>query len=152
LRKWRESCTVFALVMTEPRTALPRFSADPYEWFDRVRAELVARRSWEILDSVDPGSWTDDRGHTWRVVRTESGIEVRPELQEPFLRIGESPKVTAIAINHDAIEVELSARSGRWVDRFPCDSFDVSALGRAMLDEHELPHDNLPRLFPRSDR
>jgi hypothetical protein len=138
--------------MTEPRSALPRFSADPYEWFDRVRAELVERRWHEMLDGIGPASWTDGRGHTWRVVRTETGVEVRPELQEPFLRIGESPKVTAIAINHDKIEVELSARSGRWVDRFPSDSFDVAALGRAMLDEHELPHDNLPRLFPRTDR
>jgi hypothetical protein len=138
--------------MTEPRSALPPFSADPYRWFDCVRAELVERRWHEILDGIGPASWTDHSGHTWRVVRTETGVEVRPELQEPFLRVGESPKVTAIAINHDRIEVELSARSGRWVDRFPSDSFDVSALGRAMLDEHELPHDNLPRLFPRSDR
>lgn len=138
--------------MTEPRSALPGFSTDPYGWFDRVRAELVEQRWQEIVDTIRPASWTDARGHTWRVVRTETGVEVRPELERPFLRIGESPKVTAIAINHDQIEVELSARSGRWVDRFPCDSFDVSALGRAMLDEHELPHDNLPRLFPRSDR
>ena len=138
-------------VMTEPRSRLPGFSSDPYQWFDRVRDELVAQRWREILDSVGPASWTDERGHTWRVVRTEAGVEVRPELQEPFLRIGESPKVTAIAIKEDEIEVELSARSGRWVDRFACGSFDISALGHAMLDEAELPHDNLPRLFPPTD-
>jgi hypothetical protein len=134
--------------MTERRSRIPAFSSDPYRWFDRVRAELVERRWREILGSIEPASWTDARGHTWRVVRTETGVEVRPELQEPFLRIGESPKVTAIAIKDDEVEVELCARSGRWVDRFPSDSFDVSALGRAMLEEHELPHDNLPRLFP----
>jgi hypothetical protein len=138
--------------MTKPRSSLPAFSSDPYEWFDQVRAKLVEQRWQEILDSVEPASWTDDRGHRWRVVRTAAGLEVRPELQDPFLRIGESPKVTAIAINDAEIEVELCARSGRWVDRFPSDSFDVSALGHAMLDEHELPHDNLPRLFPTTGR
>jgi hypothetical protein len=128
--------------------AIPSFSEDPFEWFERVRAELVARRRHEILDAIEPASWTDSRGHRWRVVRTETGVEVRPDLVEPFLHIGESPRVTAIAIGIDDIEVELSARTGRWVDRFPCDAFDVSALGRAMLDEQELPHDNLRRLFP----
>jgi hypothetical protein len=135
-------------VTAETMTSLPRFADDPYEWFDRVRDELVQQRRRELLDSTEPSSWTDPHGNGWRVVRTSGGVEIRPDLQNPFLRIGESPKVTAIAINHDEVEVELSARSGRWVDRFPCDSFDVSALGRAMLEESELPHDNLPRLFP----
>ena len=135
-------------VISETMTRLPRFSDDPYEWFDRVRDELVQQRHRELLESTEPANWTDPHGNRWRVVRTAGGVEIRPELQHPFLRIGESPKVTAIGINDDEVEVELSARSGRWVDRFPCDSFDVSALGRAMLEESELPHDNLPRLFP----
>ena len=135
----------FSGVVTE---SLPEFSADPYEWFAKVRAELVARRWTEILGGVEPSAWTDRHGHTWRTVRTSHSIEIRPELSDPYLRVGDALRVTAIAIG-DEIEVELTARTTRWVDRFTPDSFDIAALGQAMLDQDELPHDNLPRLFPR---
>jgi hypothetical protein len=147
----RDWCTLPLLVMTEPPNVPTGFSSDPYEWFDRIRTEL-ARGGWhETLDAVEPASWTGPHRHRWRVVRTQTGIEVRPELQEPFLRNGESPRVTAIAIGRDEIRVEMRAGIGRWVDRFGCDSFDVAAVGRSMLDERDLPHDNLPRLFPTTD-
>lgn len=59
--------------------------------------------------------------------------------------------MTAIGLGDD-VEVELTTRSAPWVDRFSRDAFDIGALGRSMLDERELPHDNLPRLFPRGQR
>jgi hypothetical protein len=128
---------------------MPGFDRDPYAWFTEVRRSLVEQRWNEILDALEPASWTDGNGNGWRTVRTHSGVEIRPELANPFLRIGDSPRVTAIAIGSDEVLVELSAKSGRWIDRFAPDAFDVAALGRAMLDSEELPHDNLPRLFPR---
>ncbi len=135
--------------MTRPNRTLTGFDRDPYAWFAEVRRSLVEQRWNEILDSLEPASWTDANGNGWRTVRTSSGVEVRPELVNPFLRIGDSPRITAIAIGGDEVSVELSATSGRWIDRFAPDAFDVAALGRAMLDSEELPHDNLPRLFPR---
>jgi hypothetical protein len=136
-------------VSTRANSALPAFDRDPYEWFAEVRRTLVEERWKEILESLEPASWTDGNGNGWRIVRTSSGVEVRPEFANPFLRVGDSPRITAIAIGDDDVSVELSATSGRWIDRFSADAFDVAALGRAMLDSEELPHDNLPRLFPR---
>jgi hypothetical protein len=135
-------------VGTRYERAQVAFAQDPYAWFEHVRAELLEQRNSEILGAIEPESWTSENGHAWRVVRTDRGVEIRPDLTRPFLRLNDSPKVTAIAIHADAVEVELSAKSARWVDRFEVDAFDVAALGRAMLDEHELPHDNLGRLFP----
>ncbi|HEX2280534.1 MAG TPA: hypothetical protein VHG52_02105 [Thermomicrobiales bacterium] len=138
----------FTLAVTKP---LPRFSVDPYGWFAKVRTELAERRWAELLEDVEPSEWTDEHGHTWRTVRTSHGIEIRPELSDPSPRVGDSLRVTAIAIGEE-IEVELTARSTRWADRFSPDSFDIAAVGQAMLDQDELPHDNLPRLFPRPMR
>jgi hypothetical protein len=136
-------------VTPRPQATLPSFDHDPYEWFAEVRRHLVEQRWNEILGTLEPTYWTNGDGHGWRLVRTDSGVEVRPRLESPFLKIGDSPRITAIAIGRDEVSVELSAQSGHWIDRFPHDAFDVAALGRAMLDSRELPHDNLPRLFPR---
>lgn len=112
-----------------------------------MRHELVAKRWKEIAEATEPCSWTGRAGHPWRVVRSPRGVEVRPDLTTPFLRHGDSPRVTALAIGQE-VEVELTTNSRQWVDRFPPNAFDVGKLGRAMLDEEELPHDNLARLFP----
>jgi hypothetical protein len=129
---------------------LPDFSRDPHGWFSRVRSELVEQRWHEILQDIEPAQWSGEGGHAWRIMRSPHGIEIRPDLVGPFIHLTDAPKVTAIAIGErgDAIEVELTTRDGRWVDRFPADAFDIASLGDAMLEERELPHDNLPRLFP----
>lgn len=133
--------------MSDRSHRLPDFARDPYAWFDHVRQELVDQRWREIAASVEPSAWTGREGHPWRIVRSPRGIEVRPDLTNPFLRHGDGPRVTALSIGEE-VEVELTTSSRRWVDRFPPDAFDVGSLGRAMLDEEELPHDNLRRLFP----
>ena len=136
-------------LMSDPlQIALTEFTSDPHAWLDWLRSELKAGR-WEVATAtITPAAWRNEAGHSWRIVRTADGIEIRPELESPFIRYGESPKVTALALNSSGVAVELTCRSGRWVDRFPPDAFDVAALGRAMLDEKELPHDNLGKLFP----
>lgn len=127
------------------------FERDPHGWFDWV-GEEVSEPSWRtVRASIQPARWTGTRGRQWRIVRTASGIEIRPDLVSPFIHYNDAAKVTAIALGDD-VEVELTSRSGRWVDRFSRDALDVGALGRSMMDERELPHDNLPRLFPRGQR
>ena len=126
------------------------FEADPHAWLDWLRAEIAAGRLGFVLPTIAPASWRNGTQHGWRIVRTADGIEIRPELESPFIRYGESPKVTALALSSSALAVELTCRTGRWVDRFPVDAFDVAGLGHAMLDERALPHDNLRALFPPS--
>ncbi len=129
----------------------PSFASDPYGWFTRVASD-IREGGWPgILHDVEPAVWTGDHGNAWRIIRSTTGVEVRPALISPFIRYTDSPRVSAIAIGHE-IEVELSCRDQRWVDTFALDSFDLAALGHAMLDEHDLPHDNLPRLFPPTSR
>lgn len=128
---------------------LPPFSRDPYAWFAAV-ARVIAFSEWpQVLDDIELETWEGDHGNAWRVMRSTHGVEVRPSLISPFIRFGDLPRVTAIALG-DEIEVELTCRGQRWIDRFQRDSFDLTGLGHTMLDERELPHDNLPRLFPRA--
>ncbi len=126
---------------------LPDFAVDPHAWFDRVGADLLAKGWPAVLAAMKPCMWTSPSGHRWRLVRTDRSIEIRPELGNPFLRVGESLRVSAIAIG-ETIGVELTTRQGQWVDYFRRDSFDIAALGHAMLNEQELPHDNLAMVFP----
>jgi hypothetical protein len=137
------------VAMPDPtETAASGFATDPRAWLDWLRGELRAGR-WEVaLAATLPASWQNDAGHSWRIVRTPEGIEVRPALESPFIQLGESLKVTALALTPDHVSVELTCRTGRWVDRFPLDAFDIAELGRAMLAERSLPHDNLALLFP----
>lgn len=134
----------------EPGEQLPDFTEDPHAWFRRVRSQLVEQRWDEILQEVEPATWRGERGHAWRIIRSTAGIEVRPDLVGPFIHLTDAPRVTAIAIGEagDDIQVELTTRDSRWIDRFSPDAFDIASLGDAMLEERELPHDNLPRLFP----
>ena len=107
----------------------------------------MAENRWrETRDQVEPAAWVGEEGHAWRTVLSTRGIEVRPDLVKPFLRYGDAPRITAIGIG-DEIEVELTSSSGRWLGTFRLDEIDVERLGVAMIDEAELPHDNLRRLF-----
>lgn len=135
--------------MSEPiEVAVTGFAVDPHAWFDSLRGELRSGR-WDVaLATISPSTWRNERGHSWRIVRTEDGIEIRPELENPFLHYGESLKITALHFGGSTVAIELTCRTGRWVDHFPLDAFDIAAVGRAMLDERSLPHDNLPLLFP----
>lgn len=122
------------------------FSGEPLEWTRRVVAELAQGRR-EVLGNCQPASWTSPSGHPWRLVMTDGGIEMRAQLVAPFLQFNDAPMISAIAIGSE-VDVEITTRDGRWVDRFPLGTFDVVAAVEAMLDERRLPHDNLPRLFP----
>ena len=131
-------------------SALPSFSHDPYAWFSFI-ATGARRPTWRrTVDRVQPAIWIGPRGNAWRILRSTHGIEVRPDLVNPFMLVTDQPRVSAIAVGHE-LWIELSSRDRRWVDRFPLTSLDIETLGRAMLDEQELPHDNLPRLFPVRD-
>lgn len=134
-----------------PAEAIPAFARDPYRWFEGIRAALFEERSREIVDGVQPDTWANGDGHAWRIVRTTRGVEVRPDLSTPFMRHGRGLRVTAIGIGEEEIEVELAMEGGHWVDRFPCTSLDLAEVGRAMLEQRELPHDNLTLLFPLRD-
>lgn len=135
--------------MSEPiEIAVTTFETDAHAWFHWLRDHVSGGR-WElVLPTIGPATWRNGSGHTWRIIRTADGIEIRPGLESPFIRFGESPKVTALAVNSATVAVEITCRTGRWVDRFPLEAFDIAALGHAMLDEKSLPHDNLAILFP----
>lgn len=124
-----------------------RFSRDPYSWLAWVGRQMREPGWNELRSTLEPELWTNPAGRPWRLIRTPRGVEVRPDLVSPFLRFGNQPMVTALGFA-DAVEVELTTQTERWVDRFDPETFDVAALGRAMLDERKLPHDNLPQLFP----
>jgi CheY-like chemotaxis protein len=126
---------------------IPDFSVDPFGWFAWVEGAMVQPVWRQIHPRIGPASWTSERGHPWRLVRTHRGVEIRPDLVSPFLRFGNQPMISAVGLA-DEVEVELTTDGARWVDRFPARAFDLAALGRAMLEQRKLPHDNLPALFP----
>jgi CheY-like chemotaxis protein len=126
---------------------IPEFSANPVVWFAWVESQMDQPAWSELLTRIQPASWVTSEGHPWRLVRTARGVEVRPELVSPFLRFGNQPMVSAIGLTHE-VEIELTTQHARWVDRFPSRTFDLAGLGRSMLEERKLPHDNLPALFP----
>lgn len=132
-----------------PVGSMPGFAEDPYAWFGRIADEMRGE-SWPTsVSRMQPAISISPLGHPWRLIRTPRGIEVRPDLVSPFLRYGNQPMVSALGLTEEAlVEVELTTSRERWVDRFPKGTFDVAALGHAMLDERKLPHDNLPQLFP----
>ncbi|HJP71210.1 MAG TPA: response regulator [Candidatus Limnocylindria bacterium] len=150
-----ESVMAEALVPADERrdappimtSMIPEFSIDPFGWFAWVEGAMVQPVWRQIHPRIQPAAWSSEQGHPWRLVRTARGVEVRPDLVSPFLRYGNQPIVSAIGLA-DEVEVELTTDSARWVGRFPVHSFDLAGLGRTMLEQRKLPHDNLPALFP----
>lgn len=134
---------------TQPIMAsmIPDFSTDPFGWFAWVEGAMVQPVWRQIHPRIQPAAWVSEQGHPWRLVRTPRGVEIRPDLVSPFLRYGNQPLVSAIGLA-DEVEVELTTDSARWVGRFPVRTFDLAALGRGMLEQRKLPHDNLAALFP----
>lgn len=126
---------------------IPEFSIDPFGWFGWVEGVMVQPVWRQTHPRIRPALWMSEHGHPWRLIRTPRGVEVRPDLVSPFLRFGNQPLVSAIGLA-DEVEVELTTDTARWVDRFPARTFDLAALGRAMLQQSKLPHDNLAFLFP----
>ncbi|HET8777313.1 MAG TPA: response regulator [Candidatus Limnocylindria bacterium] len=126
---------------------IPEFSTDPFGWFAWAEGAMVQPVWRQIHPRIQPAAWSSEHGHPWRLVRTPRGVEVRPDLVSPFLRYGNQPMITAIGLA-DEVEVELTTDSARWVGHFPAHSFDLPSLGRAMLEQRKLPHDNLSALFP----
>ena len=126
---------------------IPEFSVDPVGWLAWVE-NAMAQPAWrQIHPRIQPAGWASQHGHPWRLIRTPRGVEIRPDLVSPFMRFGNQPMVSALGLA-DEIEVELTTVQARWVDRFPARTFDLPGLGRAMLEQQKLPHDNLPALFP----
>jgi hypothetical protein len=131
--------------------AYPDFARDPHGWFDRVGRDLP-RAGWRAVSaSTQLATWRGENGRCWRIVRASDAIEVRPGLVNPFIHYSDGPRITAIAMG-DELEIELTTGSGRWLGTAPIDALDIAGLGHAMLEERELPHDNLSRLFPPTAR
>jgi hypothetical protein len=128
-------------------SAYPDFSRDPHGWFDRVGRDVPPLGWRTVAESIELATWRGENGRCWRIVRASDAIEVRPGLVNPFLRYSDGPRITAIAMG-DELEIELTTGSGRWLGTAQIDALDIAGLGHAMLDERELPHDNLTRLFP----
>lgn len=126
---------------------IPDFSVDPTGWLAWAEGAMVQPVWRQIHPRIQPAAWTSEHGHPWRLVRTPRGVEIRPDLVSPFLRFGNVPMVSAVGLA-DEVEVELTTDTARWVGRFPARAFDLAGLGRAMLEERKLPHDNLAALFP----
>lgn len=129
----------------------PRFELDPVSWFAWVRRRLRDGGADEVM-ACKPVAYIGRDGHRWRVIRTDGGIEVRPELGTTFFRETRNPQVHAVQIHSDAVTIELASAEGRWSGRFSLDELDLSELGRAMIEERHLPHDNLRFLFAADER
>lgn len=125
----------------------PRFAADPAAWAEWVRDRLRHDEA-SSLAALRPGIFEGRDGHRWRVVNTDGGIEIRPDLGTLFLRANHNPQISAIQIGGDVV-IELCSVEGRWIGRFELDELDLRELVRAMVAERHLPHDNLRLLFGR---
>ena len=127
----------------------PSFDADPIAWFSWARQRL-RDGSHERVVECPPTVYHGRDGHRWRVIRTDGGIEIRPDLGVTFLRETHTPQITAIQIA-ERVTVELASVEGRWAGEYDLDELDLAELGRAMLEERRLPHDNLRFLFGRTE-
>lgn len=131
----------------EQENTKPRFDRDPVAWFawahDRIAADDV-----DAVVEQQPANYDGPQGERWRLLRTVGGVEIRPALVNPFLRENHTPLISAILIDWRVV-VELCSVEGRWIGEFELDELDVAELGRAMIDQRRLPHDNLRFLFGR---
>ena len=126
---------------------VPSFSADPLRWLEWLDA--VLERSPELVAGLSAcDSWTDRDGHTWRVVITPEGPELRPGLENPFLVHGQLPRLTALLVTPTVLRLELSLEGWREVRELPVGAQRVRDLGLAMLTRTELPHAGLDRVGP----
>ncbi len=134
------------------RTAIrvPRFDIDPFAWFAWADERMAAGETVRLARQR-PSAWESAPGRRWRLVRTDLGVEARPDLVAPFLRPSDGPMISALAMDSKLI-VELTATDGRWIGEFSPGELDLAALGAWMLRERHLPHDNLRLLFPRKGR
>ena len=131
----------------EQGNTAPRFDRDPVAWFawahDRITANDV-----DAIAAQQPANYDGPQGERWRLLRTVGGVEIRPALVNPFLRENREPLISAILIDWRVV-VELCSLEGRWIGEFAIDELDLAELGRTMIDQRHLPHDNLRFLFVR---
>ena len=131
----------------EQGNTTPRFDQDPVAWFawahERINANDV-----DAIVVQEPANYDGPHGERWRLLRTVGGVEIRPALVNPFLRENHTPLISAILIDW-RIVVELCSLEGRWIGEFEIDELDLAELGRAMIGQRRLPHDNLRYLFGR---
>ncbi len=125
----------------------PHFSADPLAWLEWVDA-VLEQAPERVTTLVACDSWSDPDGHTWRVVITPEGPEMRPGLENPFLVDGQLPRLTALQITPHVLRLELSLEGWREVREVPIGAQRVRDLGLAMLTRTELPHAGLDRVGP----
>ena len=136
-------------IVIQPEGASPPFEADPIAWFAWAAARIEHGEPQRVVRER-PAVFESTPGHRWRVIRTAGGIEIRPDLGTAFLRETHNPLIGAVQVA-DAVVVELCSREGRWTGRFELGELDLAELGRAMIEERHLPHDNLRFLFGRDD-
>jgi len=136
-------------IVIQPERAGPSFEADPIAWFAWA-AEQIDQGQPQRVVGERPVVCEARPGHRWRVIRTAGGIEIRPDLGTAFLRETHNPLIGAIQVA-DAVVVELCSLEGRWTGRFELGELDLAEIGRAMIEERHLPHDNLRFLFGRED-
>jgi hypothetical protein len=134
-------------IVIQPEGASPPFEADPIAWFAWAAARIEHGESERVVRER-PTVFEAAPGHRWRVVRTAGGIEIRPDLGTTFLRETPNPLIAAVQVS-DAVVVELCSKEGRWTGRFELGELDLAEIGRAMIEERHLPHDNLRFLFGR---
>lgn len=125
----------------------PSFSADPLAWLEWMDATLE-RAPERVSTLAGCDAWTDPDGHSWRVVITPEGPELRPGLENPFLVHGQLPRLTALQITPHVLRLELSLEGWREVREMPVGAQRVRDLGLAMLTRTELPHAGLDRVGP----
>jgi hypothetical protein len=133
------------IAIHQPDGEAPSIDHDPIAWLGWAQASAVAGDRDAITAQRPARFETDDRG-AWRLVRTDTGIELRPALVNGFLVPSPNPLIGAIQVG-ERIVVELVSTAGSWVGSFAPDELDLRELGRAMLERRHLPHDNLRLLF-----
>ncbi len=137
-------------IAIQSRNGEPTFQADPVAWFAWA-GRCLGEGDRASVHAEPPVVHQGFTGRRWRLIRTARGIEVRPDLGgSAVFRTNHNPQITAIQIE-DRVVVELCSVEGRWSGEFGLEELDVAELGRAMLEERHLPHDNLRFLFGRLD-
>lgn len=122
-----------------------RFELDPVSWFAWAH-ERIQAGDIDAVTNAKPTTYEGPRGDRWRLLRSDRGVEIRPALVNPFLRENHQPLISALLIDWRVV-VELSSLEGRWTGEFEIDELDLAELGRTMIEQRRLAHDNLRLLF-----